>query len=484
MATESRPAIIRTGSLLFDPKNTRIPADRQSEDQRKLLHELLEHEDVTGLASSISKLGLFPNERLVVISSGRRFTVLEGNRRLAAIKLLLSPELAPTDTLVKQFRRLSAMTDLAALGKVEVAIVQSRIAAAPIIAALHTRDAKKRWSSLQQARFYRELIDEGQCPSEIAEEIGITVGQVNGYLRAEKLYRLALSLDYDKDIRHKIEDSKFPLTTLERFLESKLGRKFLGVELDEKLGFRGVVHPDRFKVVLARVAEDIAIKPGMTRRVNNEEGFRDYISEVEPKLMKTSIRGNFDPDSLLGIEPDKLVKTDAKDEKKEVKPKAPKPSPSVVPKGFLCCTKNDRVGAIFRELQLMKIVDQRNSSGVMLRVLLDIALWSFLKNTGHDKAVCNHFDPGGKKRANNPDWTPPLRDLISYSVEKRVFPGMTADGYKSVRSLASRDTSYIITIDGFNAFTHNPYVTPTEGDLRALWQRAEPMLEIILRGYL
>lgn len=480
MATESRSATIRTGSLLFDPKNTRIPADRRSEDQRKLLHELLEHEDVTGLASSISKLGLFPNERLVVISSGHRFTVLEGNRRLAAIKLLLSPELAPTDTLVKYFRRLSATTDLAALGKIEVAIVQSRIAAAPIIAALHTRDSKRRWSSLQQARFYRELIDEGQSPSEIAEEIGITLGQVNGYLRAEKLYRLALSFEYDKDLRHKIEDSKFPLTTLERFLESKLGRKFIGIELDEERGFRGVVHPDRFKIVLARVVEDIATKPGMTRKINNENGFQGYISEVEPKLVKTPIRGNFDPDSLLGIEPDKSTSAEIKGEKKETKPRETKPSSSVIPKGFYCRTKNDRVRAIFHELQLMKIVDQRNSSGVMLRVLLDIALWSFLKSASHDKAVCEHFDSNGKKRLNNPDWTPPLRDLISYSVEKRVFPGMTADGYKSVRSLASRDANYIITIDGFNAFTHNPNVTPTEGDLRALWQRAEPMLEIIL----
>lgn len=57
---------------------------------------------------------------------------------------------------------------------------------------------------------------------------------------------------------------------------------------------------------------------------------------------------------------------------------------------------------------------------------------------------------------------------------------MTADGYRSIRSLASKDANYMITIEGFNAFTHNPYVTPTEGDLRALWQRAEPMLEIIL----
>jgi hypothetical protein len=440
---------------------------------------LLEHEDVRGLASSITKLGLFPNERLVVVPSGRRYVVLEGNRRLAAIKLLLAPEMAPDDASVRYFRKLSDKADLSALGKLEAAIVQSRIAAAPIIAALHTREAKKRWSSLQQARFYRELVDEGQTPAEVAEELGISVGQVSGYLRAEKLYRLALTLDYSDDVRRAIEDAKFPLTTLERFLESKVGRSFLGIELDDEQGFRGVVHPERFKAVLGVVTEEIATKNGLTREINDEKGFLGYIAKVEPKIAKTKVRGSFDPDSLLDGEASNPPVVIA--DKQKPKPARPeKPSTSVVPRGFACRTKHERVRAIFDELKAISISAQRNSTGVMLRVLLDIALWSFLKSEGHVSAILTHFDPTGKKRSNNPDWTPALRDLISYSVDHRVFAGMTADGYKAVRSLASKDALYFITIEGFNAFTHNPYVTPTEGDLRALWQRAEPMLEIIL----
>ena len=481
MTTESRSASVKAGSLLLDPKNTRIPSERRSNDQRRLLHELLEHEDVTTLASSIAKRGLFPNERLVVVANGRRYTVLEGNRRLAAIKLLLNPELAPTERQVKYFRRLSMSADLAALGKIDVAIVQSRIAAAPIIAALHTKEAKKRWSSLQQARFYRELVEEGQTPAEVAEEVGVTLGEVRSYLRTELLYRLALTLDYDDHVRRKIEDSKYPLTTLERFIESKIGRKFLGIELDDDKGFRGIVHPDRFKAVLARVAEDIATTPGMTRRINNEEGFKSYITQTEENIEKTKVRGKFDAESLLGGGEAEYTEAGGKDEPKPVRARTPKPSPSIVPRGFVCTTLNDRVRTVFKELKSLKIVEHRNSTGVMLRVLLDIALWEFIRRNGLEKTVCDHFDKTGKKRRNNPDWTPPLRDLISYAVENRIFPGMTASGYRSVRTLAARDANYFITIEGFNAFTHNPCVTPTEGDLRALWQRAEPMLEIILR---
>lgn len=474
-----RSTSLKIGSLFLDHKNTRIPTDRRSDKQRSLLHVLLEHEDVKSLAASIAKLGLFPNERLVVLPDGKRFIVLEGNRRLAAMKLLLNPELAPTNSLVKYFRKLSATTDLAALAKIDVAIVKSRVAAGPIIAALHIGDAKRRWSSLQQARYCQELIDEGLTPFEVADNMNVTLGQVRSFLRSEKLYRVALTLDHEEHVRTKLEDSKFPLTTLDRFIDSKIARKFIGIELDDKHGFKGIVHVDRFKAVLTHVTKDIATQKGLTRQINDEKGFEKYIREANNIIPKTKIRGSFSAISLLGENEDEETLID----KKKTATGATKPkrtSSSVVPIGFNCSSKNDKVKAVFSEIKLMKIEQHRNSTGVILRVLIDTALWYFLEKEGHIKSACNHFDKTGKKRNNNPDWTPPLRDLISYSVEKRLFPGMAASGYKSVRTLASKDSNYFITVDGFNAFTHSPYVTPTEGDLRALWQRAEPMLEIIL----
>lgn len=482
MPSQPRSLTLKTGSLLLDSKNTRIPSDRRSEDQRRLLQELLENEDVKDLASSIANLGLFPNERLLVMAAGRHFIVLEGNRRLAAIKLLLNPGLAPTDSLVAYFRKLSDKADLTALGKVEVTVYPSRISAAPVISSLHIGESKKRWSSLQQARFYRELVDEGLTPQEIAErDSGTTLGQVRSFLRSEQLHRIALTLDHDEETRKKIDDPKFPLTTLDRFVDSKTGRKFLGIELDEEMGFRGIVHPDRFKAVLSYVVKDIINTKGLTRKINCEDDFKKYAEEAAPMIPKTAIHGSFNPATLLGENQSAVTTTNAQGDVADQKVKrAAKPSPSVIPRGFICASTNDRIRAIFAELKSMKIVEQRNSTGVMLRVLLDIALWNFFEKERHIQAVCDHYDKDGKRRERNQNWTPPLRDLISFAVDHRLFTGMDASGYKSIRTLASRDQNYFITIESFNAFTHNPYVTPTEGDIRALWQRAEPMLEITL----
>ncbi|WP_200861551.1 ParB N-terminal domain-containing protein [Methylohalobius crimeensis] len=231
MPIDAKSTQVKVGSFLFDSKNTRIPADRRSDNQRQLLHELLAHEDIKSLAASISKHGLFKNERLIVMSTGRRYIVLEGNRRLAAIKLLLNPELAPTPSQVRSFRKLSSKADLAALGVIDVLIVQNRLSAAPIIAALHTGDSKRRWSSLQQAKFYHELAEEGLTSVEISDKVGVSLAQIRSFLNSEKLHRIALSLNLDAETRKAVENPKFPLTTLERFIESQTGRKFLGIEL-------------------------------------------------------------------------------------------------------------------------------------------------------------------------------------------------------------------------------------------------------------
>lgn len=478
MTTQYRAVSVRTGSLMLDNRNARLPEEMRSPNQRALLQALLETEDVKDLARSIAKLGIFPNERLVAMQDGHKYVVLEGNRRLAAIKLLLNPELAPTTALVKTFRRLSEMADLQSLGKLDVAVVKDRVSAAPIIAALHIGQAKKGWSNLQQARYYRELVEQGQSIADVADEIGTTVAEVQSFLRNEQLHRIALSLEYEPEMRRKIEDSRFPLTTLGRFIESRAGRHAMGLELGNDGNLRGTVHPERFKSILNRVARDVATEKGFTRRINDDTGIQGYFKEIEATLPVTPKRGKFDPKVLLGEKP--TSKPDEQAKRSKPVARAPRISSSIVPVGYACTSQHERVRAIFGELKSMKIANQKNSTGIMLRVLIDIALWQFIVEKGLSHAICDHFDRDGKKRRYDSTWTPPLRDLISYMCDKQQFPGMDAAGYKAVRLLASKNARDMITIDGFNAYTHNPHVTPTESELRALWQRTRPMLDIIL----
>ena len=95
MNTE-RISRMNTTDLAFDVKNPRLPefdlADDAKEDD--VVRVLWEAMDVRELVMSIAASGFFPHEPLIVAREGGKNVVIEGNRRLAAVKILLEPALA------------------------------------------------------------------------------------------------------------------------------------------------------------------------------------------------------------------------------------------------------------------------------------------------------------------------------------------------------------------------------------------------------
>ena len=82
-------------SLLLDTLNPRLPIADKSLSQAELIEELVVHDDVYSLAKSIAEKGYYPGESLIGIQENGKKCILEGNRRLAALKLLISPAAAP-----------------------------------------------------------------------------------------------------------------------------------------------------------------------------------------------------------------------------------------------------------------------------------------------------------------------------------------------------------------------------------------------------
>ena len=82
---------VRTDDLLFDPENPRLVEhiNDSKTSQPELLRILWQHMSVDELAMSIAASGYFDYEPLFVIPNEDKFCVIEGNRRLAAVKLLL-----------------------------------------------------------------------------------------------------------------------------------------------------------------------------------------------------------------------------------------------------------------------------------------------------------------------------------------------------------------------------------------------------------
>src|SRR3979409_2678519 len=84
--------------LEFDPENPRLPSSIDREDEQAVLEWMLDDATIIELMRSIGAKGYFEEEPLLVIETtvnSSKYIVVEGNRRLAACKLLRYPSLAP-----------------------------------------------------------------------------------------------------------------------------------------------------------------------------------------------------------------------------------------------------------------------------------------------------------------------------------------------------------------------------------------------------
>lgn len=87
------PQSVATDRLRFDPRNPRLQEEHGLPTQDEILAVLWRDFAVDEIALSIAANGFFSHEPLLAEPSANDFTVIEGNRRLAAVRLLLSSEM-------------------------------------------------------------------------------------------------------------------------------------------------------------------------------------------------------------------------------------------------------------------------------------------------------------------------------------------------------------------------------------------------------
>jgi len=84
---------LRVDNLLVDAQNPRLVAEHGAHSQDELIETLWRNMAVDEIAMSIAANGYFAHEPMFAERHGSHHVVVEGNRRLAAVKLLLDSEL-------------------------------------------------------------------------------------------------------------------------------------------------------------------------------------------------------------------------------------------------------------------------------------------------------------------------------------------------------------------------------------------------------
>lgn len=176
--------------LQFDKDNPRLPTSVQGGDEADILKYLATKTGLENLMSSIGENGFFAGEAIVVIPDDHgKYTVIEGNRRLAALRLLQEP------TSVKSAGIDRAAKDAAYKPtKIPVYIVESREATLQYLGFRHISGVQ-RWDPLAKARYLESLFNRRtgapqQRYTSVAREIGSTSTTVRRNLDALAAYRV------------------------------------------------------------------------------------------------------------------------------------------------------------------------------------------------------------------------------------------------------------------------------------------------------
>lgn len=201
--------------LELDPSNPRLPKDLRDKGQTEILSILKRYFDLDELAYSMAENGYFDEEPLVAIpidipskfieqdplqlpqdssyltylqNDSTRFTVVEGNRRLATVKLLLSPDLR-MELRIKGWPSISeeVREDLALL---PVIIYSSRAEVLRYMGVRHIVGIKK-WESFSKAVYVAEMVDSGSNINEIQQQVGDRSNSVRKLYLAYKLVDIA-----------------------------------------------------------------------------------------------------------------------------------------------------------------------------------------------------------------------------------------------------------------------------------------------------
>lgn len=196
---------VAVSDLRLDGKNPRFRVDADDSDQVQVAVQLANKYDALEVARSIARNGFHAAEPPAVLDNGDgTFTVLEGNRRVTALKGLLDPELSGQFADKDQWSVVVAEAAQTGLvpESIPVVVYADRESARPLLIGRHITGPKK-WEPMQQDRYIHDLVNGGNSFQETAALMDKTVSEVKTAYRNYRLVtvdvpRLGLTIPTDK----------------------------------------------------------------------------------------------------------------------------------------------------------------------------------------------------------------------------------------------------------------------------------------------
>ncbi len=451
----SKVKSISLQNLLIDLQNPRYdPRTNQREAIVTIVNE--QGSKLVALAEDIvNEGGLNPSELPMVMSSGDEstFIVMEGNRRLTALKLLLSPSLVSSlsfsDSTVKRFKGLHEKVKEILPTEVICTVFESREEARHWIDLRHTGEnggvGIVPWDGIQTQRF------RGSSPSLQAVE----------YVRNSEFL--------DEDTRSKLP--KIAITNVERILNTTEAREILGVDIkNNELIFKA---PEEVVIPrLATIVIDIANKKKKVTHLDSREQRVDYAKEVVANPIQKPVKSATKKSETA---------PSGSDGKSGPSPKSiPAFRKTLIPKRLKLFIPVTRLNKIYDELQRLDVSAYVNSCAVLLRVFVELSVDDYgqIHKIPLEKTIPSRINFKGEAVPEQKvEFS--LREKLNAVAEYLETNGLCSkDELRGVRTIIT-NKEHVLSVNSLNAYIHNKDFHPSDTDLKATWDNLQIFMQRI-----
>jgi len=444
--------IIKVTNLFLDLDNYRF---EHQTSQLEAINRMVEEykEDLYHLAVDILSHGLNPTDMPLVIKSladDNKFIVMEGNRRVTTLKILLNPNLIDDkhSSLKKKFVKLVAENEPNLIRSVECGICVSKEEANIWIERKHSNGlhgiGTQQWNAIQKQRF--EEATKGR--SSMALQI-INMLDASSYV----------SEDFKKQL------NTVKVTNLQRLISDPSVREFLGISL-----LNGRLTSDLKKEVVTRALTEI-----LTDMMKDDfKVSKIYKKEDRDKYIRSIFQDSNNPNSVMNktarwefVKPITTLRGGEPEQPKAIPVPQVKLRATLIPKKCELPITDTRVAAIFQELKGLVVKNYVNTSAIMLRIFLEMSVDVYIEAFGLLKAGQLTSSKSGKNL---------LQKLQTVIEHLKANKGANLDLTKGME-FAMNNKNSPLSIETMNSYVHNYRFSPMPDVLISEWDNVQPFFE-------
>lgn len=461
----SRKLTLKLSNLYLDLKNPRYEEQRS---QNEALNTIAsdQKEKLLFLLRDIIKNGLNPSDIPIVMPDKDRvngYIVLEGNRRIAALKLFKKPAILKSTVMRQKYSKLNEKHKDDIVKSIECLVVDTRDAANLWIERKHEGEMNGagtvKWNSEQSSRFRAnnngkdtrvlQLIDFMKAAMaddyEFAEQLSNTKVTNLERLLSTPAVCTELGLDYD----HGEYSSTYEWSEVMKGLRAVVRRLS-----DNHFSVNDIYHKkDRVDFIKAIPREEL---PDKTRTVTVPWKLKDFNAENKPAQVDNAEGKDIEDSKQEDTQ--KKAETQAQQER-------PTSRDTFLPEDFILAIPNDRVNRIYSELKLLSHNTMTNTCAVMLRVFLELSADCYLETFGLLKE-------GVLSGSRNGDLKSKINLVIKHLCDKKYLDDAKAKGIRD--ELNANQGTY--SVDTLNAYVHNLDFNPKPENLMIAWDNIKPFV--------